>query len=186
MGPAWRDCIVTHIDLPWVKRLATKTGAGSRLMRQLHALAVRQLASGFSTVAHAYAWNDSVLLLSYVDARAASYDAAMRDAEMFKRRVDRLRRSYAVSVKGRTFPELHSVDPGSTRVTVMKASSWAMANCFEIEKRLGKYRASWYVDGRIARKLSGTCRSRQHSVELLPSGHPRVVHSYPGYLWNAV
>jgi len=46
MGLESRDCIVTFIDLPGVKKLAPRHGAGSNLMRQLH-----RLAGGGSTAA---------------------------------------------------------------------------------------------------------------------------------------
>jgi hypothetical protein len=62
MGLNWRECIVTFIDLPGVKRLAPTDGAGSKLMRQLHRLAAKEVPT-LTAVAHAYVWNDSVLLL---------------------------------------------------------------------------------------------------------------------------
>jgi hypothetical protein len=99
MGHDWRDCIVTLFDLPGVKKLASQGGAGSSLMRQLHSLAVSEVPT-LSGVVHAYVWNDSVLLLSFVDKSIGSYNAAMRDADRFKRRIDKLRKSYAVAVKG--------------------------------------------------------------------------------------
>jgi len=188
MGAEWRDCIVTMIDLPGVKKGASDPTLGSGLMRQLHKLMVHELSGDFTTVSHAYAWNDSVLLLSFVDAGQESFVAAMRDADALKRRVDQLRKSYAVAVKGRTFPVAHASggQPPAGRVTVLEASSWAMANCFQIEKTLGKLRASWYIDGRIVRKLGARVGpSQKHKVELFPSGKPRVVHTYSGYLWSA-
>lgn len=183
MGAEWRDCIVTMIDLPGVKRPAKKPSAGSDLMRRFHTLVVTELSEHFLSVAHAYTWNDSVLLLSYVNGDKASFVAAMRDAERLKRRVDQLQKSYAVAVKGRTFPVAQAGSQAPARVTVIEASSWAMANCFEIEKKLGGLRASWYVDGRIARRIGSTQPSQQRKVQLFPSGHPRVVHAYKGYLW---
>ena len=98
MGLDWRDCIFTFIDLPGVKKLAPSDGAGSKLMRQLHRLAAKEVPR-LATVAQAYVWNDSVLLLSFVDKRASSVVAAMKDADRFKRQVDNLKKSYAVAVK---------------------------------------------------------------------------------------
>jgi hypothetical protein len=109
----------------------------------------------------------------------------MRDADRFKQSVDVIKRSYAVAVKGRTFPALPGPVPSSMNVTVLEASSWAMANCFEIEKKLGKLRAAWYVDGRIATRLPGVSPSAKHRVELFPSGQLRTVHSYKGDLWGS-
>jgi hypothetical protein len=59
-----------------------------------------------------------------------------------------------------------------------------MANCFEIEKRLGHLRAGWYVDGRVASRLEGITSSTKHKVSLLPSGQERVVRAFKGYLWD--
>lgn len=125
-----------------------------------------------------------MLLLSFVDQHCASFVAAMRDADGFKRKLDAVAKSYAVAVKGQTFPTQLLPKPSLGHVTILGASSWAMANCFEIEKRLGKIRAGWYVDGRIARKLRGTNQARKHQVALFPSGRSRAVHSYKGYLWG--
>jgi hypothetical protein len=108
----------------------------------------------------------------------------MKDADDFKRRVDGLKESYAVAVKGRTFPAVSLPVVASEQVTVLDASSWAMANCFEIERHLRSFRAAWYVDERIASKLTGTTPSTVHKVPLLPSGKPRVVRAFKDYLWN--
>jgi len=40
------------------------------------------------------------------------------------------------------------------RAVLLKTSSWAMANCFLIEKRLGRRRSHWYIDGRITENAS--------------------------------
>jgi len=183
MGENWRDCIVVFLDLPGVKELAPRTAAGSSMMRELHVLAVKEVPH-LTRVNHAYVWNDSVLLLGFVDKTRASFIEVMREADRFKRAVDVIKTSYAVAVKGQTFPAPEAIEIASDRVTVLQASSWAMANCFEIEKKLGSLGAAWYVDGRIATKLRGTNQSKKHKVALLPSGQQRTVHTYLGYLWD--
>jgi hypothetical protein len=186
MGQRWRDCIVTVIDMVGVKKRA-RDGNASTAMRRLHALVTREMGA-LQSVAHAYVWNDSVLLLSYVNEGDASFQSAIRDAEKLKRRIDDLAGSYAIAVKGRAFPLTqggHS--PARTsRVTVIEASSWAMANCFEVEKALAtKWRKPWYIDIRIARKIR-TCQSfHADTVKLLPTGRARRVHVFDGYLWDA-
>ena len=182
MGKNWRDCIIVFFDLRGVKRLAPQSGAGSSVMRDLHALAAKEVPL-LARVNHAYVWNDSVLLLGFVD-KTDSIVEVMREADSFKRAVDAIRTSYAVAVKGRTFPAIE-VPEISSRVTVLQASSWAMANCFEIEKKLRRLRAAWYVDERIATKLRGTSRSKKSNVALLPSGQQRTIHTYRGYLWSS-
>ncbi|MBI3004773.1 MAG: hypothetical protein HYY49_05090 [Ignavibacteriales bacterium] len=183
MGSNWRDCIIIFIDLVGVKKLAAKNGAGSKLMQKLYSLAVTNLPQ-LTSVSRAYVWNDSILLLSYIGNSSDSFVAIMKDADKFKRHVDTLMSSYAIAVKGQTFPSLRKQGRSPANVTFLEASSWAMANCFEIERRLKKLRASWYVDGRIANKLRGTTRSTKHKVQLYPSGQSRAVHSYKDYLWE--
>jgi len=183
MGPDWRDCIVTFIDLPGVRKLAPLDSAGSALMLQLHNLASEEVPT-LTAIAHSYVWNDSVLLLAFVNDTASSVVAAMKDADRFKRRVDAIKKCYAIAVRGQTFPT--APESQTPNLTVLRASSWAMANCFEIEKKLGRFRASWYVDGRIARKLQGVGPSSTHSVALFPSNRRRVVYCYKDSLWDAV
>jgi hypothetical protein len=102
-------------------------------MRKLHRTLLDQVQSDRYSFADAYAYNDAVLLLAYGDRKAQSAEAAMRDADGLKKVIDTVRNSYAIAVQGRAFPSLS--DRGmSARVTVIEASSWAMANCFEIEK----------------------------------------------------
>jgi hypothetical protein len=185
MGQDWRDCIVTMIDIVGVKERA-QDGA-SALMRQLHTLVAQEM--GFlQSVAHAYVWNDSVLLLSYVNETDASFESAIRDAEQLKRQIDALGASYAIAVKGRAFPpEPAENSPVQTsRTTVIEASSWAMANCFEIEKALGwKWRKPWYIDIRVVRKIQTSQTFRAEKVKLFPSRQARQVCVFDDYLWGA-
>jgi hypothetical protein len=185
MGYEWRDCIVTLIDMVGVRKRA-KCREASSLMRRLHNLVVHE-GSDLPAVANAYAWNDSVLLLSYVDGRDAAFEAAIRDADKLKRRIDELEKSYAIAVKGQAFPSArcgHMPAGQASRVTIIEASSWALANCFAIEKVLGrKLRKPWYIDDRIAKRLR-TCQTFQtEKVPLLPSNRPRTVYVYNGCLW---
>jgi len=62
MGKDWRDCIVTLIDLVEVSS-QSQTGVGSILMRKLHSVVVQEVESGKYSFAHAYAYNDAVLVL---------------------------------------------------------------------------------------------------------------------------
>lgn len=181
MGTHWRDCIVTLIDLVGIRSQATAAIASTQ-MRKLHSTILGQVQTDRYSFAHAYAYNDAVLLLSYVN-RKAEYQTAMRDADNLKKEVDKVRNSYAIAVKGRAFPPL-SNRVLSHRVTVIEASSWAMANCFEIEKQLGKLKQSWYVDERIATKIQTDKTSLEYEVAMYPTSLARRIHVYAGYLWN--
>ena len=186
MGQEWHDCIVTLIDLVGIRKL-TRYGDASKVMRKFHKL-VTQEKSALRSVAHAYAWNDSVLLLSYVDGHNASFEAAIRDADRLKRRVDQLTKSYAIAVKGKTFPPVQVGDEAVkvSGVTVIRASSWAMANCFEIEKSISsKLQNPWYIDGRIKERIRTCGKFQKEMVRLLPSKRPRSVYVFDGYLWES-
>lgn len=182
MGTHWRDCIVTLIDLVGIRSQANAAIATTQ-MRKLHRTLLDQVQTDRYSFAHAYAYNDAVLLLSYVNRKAESYQTAMRDADSLKKEIDRVRNSYAIAVKGRAFPPVSS-RVLSNRFTVIEASSWAMANCFEIEKKLGKLKQSWYVDERIARKIQTDKGSQEQEVAMYPTGHARNVLVYKGYLWT--
>jgi hypothetical protein len=155
-------------------------------MRSLHALVAREK-SQLASIHHAYTWNDSVLLVSFPD-REEAYSAAMHDADGLKKRIDReVAKCYAIAVKGQAFPQVDT--SGTAGVTVIEASSWAMANCFAIEReaRRGKWARPWYVDIRIARKIeTGPC-FKKHMVSMLGTGgsrRPRAICAFSGYLWG--
>jgi hypothetical protein len=137
-------------------------------------------------IGHAYTWNDAVLLLSYLNGDDAAFELTLRDADRLKKRIDGVAASYAVAVKGQTFPPARlEQDKPSEKVTFIKASSWAMANCFEIEKTLGpELRKPWYVDSWIATHIRTSQRCVKRKVNLLPAGKARNVHVYDGYLWE--
>lgn len=181
----WRDCIVVLMDLIGVKKRALEgDSAASVLMRSFHKLVRREMAGDLGALDHAYVWNDSVLLLAYVDGRREAYEKAIHAADNLKRKVDVTAPSYAIAVKGRAFPS--NAGPDGTRVTVIKASSYAMANCFKIEaeakrKRLHK---AWYIDVRIARKVRAAKAPEWIAVRLLPLGKRRRVYVHGGYLWG--
>lgn len=150
----WSDCIVVLIDLIGIERRALDgDSAASALMRSFHELVLQKMAGGLRALDHAYVWNDAVLLLAYVDDRPETYERAIHAADNLKRQVDATAPSYAITVEGRAFPSNAGRD--GARVTVIKASSYAMANCFaiEAEAKSKKLRKAWYIDVRIARRV---------------------------------
>jgi hypothetical protein len=184
MGKDWKDCIVTLIDLVGVKGKAQQ-GIGSKLMLDLHKMVIKERGK-LEATAHAYVWNDSVLLLSYVNESALSFESAMKDADKLKQRVDTLDCSYAIAVKGQTFP---SVSSGGTRakrpsLTVIRASSWAMANVFEIERTLGReLKKPWYVDDWIRENIHTSQKFQKRSIPMFPKNEQRTIYVFDGYLW---
>jgi hypothetical protein len=181
----WKDCIVVLIDLIGVKKRALAgDSSASTLMRSFHDLVRRMMGSDLGALDHAYVWNDSVLLLAYVDERPETYEQAIRAADKLKRKVDITASCYAIAVKGLAFPL--NADPDSTRVTVISASSYAMANCFEIEAqvRSRKLQKAWYIDTRVAKKVRAARAPQWVTVPLLPGGKSRRVYVHDGYLWS--
>ena len=186
MGGDWRDCVVVLIDLVGIKRLAASSD-GSAAMRSLHRTALEMSRAGLAAIDHLYAWNDSLLLLSFIDrGDRRRVGCALRDAEAVRAAVSSIVPSYAIAVRGRAFPRSHIVAEVATNVTIIDASSWALANCFAIEKALGKLRMTWYVDSRIVRDQPMLKRgaTAKRDVPMLPSGRRRGVflfgESLPG------
>ena len=185
MGQDWRDCIVVYIDL-----IGTKTTKDPvKRMRSLHAL-LHKTKCKLNSIDYAYAWNDCALLLSFVN-RPEAYFETMRDAESLKKRIDReLGKSYAVAIKGQAFPEIDATtDAQDSGVIVIKASSWAMANCFEVEDQARKCRWTqhWYVDSRIADRIRTDRKSVKKEVSMFGAQgkrQARPIHAFKDYLWN--
>ena len=96
--------MVAVFDLVGIKELAPD-GDASKQMRQLHDLVMHATTGNrFDYIARAYTWNDSVLLLAYVDDHQHGYASAMRDFYNLKDCIDDVSESYGVVVKGRSFP----------------------------------------------------------------------------------
>jgi hypothetical protein len=93
-----------------------------------------------------------------------------------------------MAVRGQTFPDL--IGPAKSadnRAMIIKASNYAMANCFIIEERIGKaLKKPWYVDHRLAKYLTTapTAKKETRKVTLLPGKKARNVYVYSGYLWG--
>ncbi len=189
MGKNWPDCILTLIDIKGAKKVASD-GLGSKLMRELHRLVAQRLTRAFlPSIDHAYAWNDSVLLLSYVTKGDGSYERALRDAELLKKQIDdEIRTSYAIAVKGQTFPSTAQIGVPAypSRVAVVEASSWALANCFKIDNEMRDRKdlhGLWYVDQRVASQIQTSQPCKKVQLPMFPKDKRRRVHIYEGYLW---
>jgi hypothetical protein len=168
-------------------------GKASSAMRLLQERAVWKMNNGMESHSYCYIWNDSVLLLSYESKPAVARRRVLEELDECKRWLEHecSGKLYAICVKGRAFPrdELH--DPaldhdmhGQGRAVVLKTSSWAMANCFEIEKKLKQHRADWYIDSRITRNVDLKPFFAAEEVQLLPSGESRRVDMFRGSLFG--
>ncbi len=183
------------MDLVGIKDAAEDGNSrATDIMRKMHSLVEGTMNQGMVNHDHCYIWNDSVLLLSVLDSsyRNANEIDIMKDANDLKKKIDSLCSCYAISVKGQVFPDesiyhapvFNGQIAEQSRVVRLKASSYAMGNCFIIEERLGKkLKKPWYVDSRIAKKLDSTQARTIHSVKMLPKNKEREVWVYEGHLW---
>lgn len=189
----WRSCIVTFVDVIGIKKLANarSTDATSK-MRRLHELAGTHINHVMPKHAHAYSWNDSVLLLGYLGDHSSAADL-LKEASKLKAAIEgKVGKCYAISVKGQAFPE--SVPPQASvfdgsqlsqpRSVTIKASSYALTNCFEIEEQLGKkHKASWYLDSRLKEAVCKKPRAVE-TIALLPGRECREILMFDGNLFD--
>lgn len=160
-------------------------------MIEMHNCAVEKINLGLPLHSHGYIWNDSVLLLSYMmepNWSKITFFAELDDFRSFlEQRCDAS--VYAISVKGIAFPQdvmtpvvCTSQSADQPRAVVLKTSSWAMANCFLIEKALKHRGADWYIDSRITKDADLPAPFASETVELLPKNEARTIDMFKGQI----
>lgn len=192
----WKNSIVSYIDLIGIQEMADQGGsAATDAMRKMHSLVEGIMNNEMKNHDHCYLWNDSVLLLSYLDSPYRpniSENEILEEVDSLKKKIDSICQSYAIAVMGRIFPEEFPPQPAvfngqigeQPRTIKLKASSYAMGNCFKIEAQLGsELKKPWYIDSRIASKLDTKQDCEKHPVRMLPKREERDIHVYEGYLW---
>ncbi len=183
MSEQWQDCVVAHFDMVGIKDLS-EDSQGSRLMMQMFEAVSKVADAGLPAVRHIYAWNDSLLTVSLLDGGGSQFKNVLTDLERLKTAADQVRKTYVVVVKGQSFPYVEKHPASSTTFHVLRASSWAMANCFLIEERLGKkHKAAWYVDSWVVQNVPGLAEHSTCRVALLPKRNRRAVHVFSHGLW---
>lgn len=178
----FRDCIVSLIDLNNIGALlAAEKGRGVRVMRDLHEL-VANHSPTLKSHEEVCFWQDSALLLAFVDASEHSYERVMSDVVRLKTEIDALHRCHAVCVKGQSFPSpsLRRSSQKQPRSIYLKASSLAFSNCFKIEERLKGHKADWYIDPRITRRIDCRDADTTEVLGLQPRGVQRKIHMFRG------
>lgn len=188
----WRDCIVSFIDLIGIaKKLGDQKSEAIVKMRSMHQAVCGASSNSLPRHKHVYYWNDSVLMLALVRSKE-DYEPVMREVNGMKRTIGRICRCYVVSIKGQTIPESLPY-AGATfigrglqpKAVYIRASSMAFANCFLVEKELGKeYKKSWYVDVRIAKHIHVAKKPLKKSLTLFPGNSRREIYMYDGDLWS--
>ena len=187
----WADCVVSYFDLIGIRdKIKLGNSEASLLMQNFHLLVRKSMFDAMPTHDNVYVWNDSALFLAFPRS-STDYEKIMRELNAIKPKLDSLCRSYVICVKGQAMPEsacqYDTKAAGPPRFVFLKASSYAFANCFEIEKELCKkkgLRMDWYVDSRVVRKIPTFPKCGRHYVKMLPSDRKRYVHVHKGVIWN--
>lgn len=184
----WPPCIVTAFDLIGTRSLSA-SGKGSSEMILMHGRAEEKINHDLPLHSHGYIWNDSVLLLSYMTEKNWSKRGFFAELNDFKSSLEQQCNAsmYAISVKGLAFPQdiigktvFNAQISDQPRAVILKTSSWAMANCFLIEKALGHYRADWYIDRRITDGANLPKPFASEAICLLPKKQPRTIDMFRG------
>lgn len=184
----WPSRIVTAFDLVGTRSLSA-SGKGSSTMMTMHNRAMAEINHGLPLHSHGYIWNDSVLLLSYMTEPNWTKTGFFAELNEFKSFLHQACGAaiYAIAVKGLAFPNNTAVSAIShgqftdqPRAVLMKTSSWAMANCFLIEKALGHHRADWYIDSRITTGADLPKPFASEATALLPKSEPRRIDMFKG------
>ncbi len=184
----WPSCIVTAFDLAGTRTLAA-SGKASSAMIEMHNRSVAKINQGLPLHSHGYIWNDSVLLLSYMTEPNWSKREFVAELDEFRSFLEQqcCASIYAISVKGLAFPQdimvpavFNGQIANQPRAVILKTSSWAMANCFLIEKALKHHRADWYIDSRITKGTNLAAPFASEKVDLLPKNQARTIHMFKG------
>jgi hypothetical protein len=192
-----RRCVVILLDLVGMKGLLADDNKRRQAIDAMEAL--DRVCNDFSRnrqhIDHVYCWNDSVLLLAYLQSYDADLSALAIEVSRFKESVDTQchRNSFIAMVKGKSFmpndlqfrvpvPREGSQDPV---YHYLLASSMAFANCEKLVKKFRKDHHDWYVDQRIRDQLSQELQGRlieRGRFKAFPRMKVRKVYTAEGYL----
>jgi hypothetical protein len=177
----FQDCIVSYLDLNDVERILSRQSRHAvRMMRDLHALLANYAGSLWAHAEICF-WQDSVLLLGFVDETSDSYRRVMSDVVRLKEVIHRMHPCHGVCVKGQSFPA-QQIPPRANgpRVVYLSASSLAFSNAFQIERELHQRGVDWYIDSRIVKRCKFRAADACKHVKLLPTNAGRKIHLYCG------
>lgn len=184
-------CIITYMDLIDIEKMIENNSKKAvKIMQRFHEVLKVESRINLNEYEKIYVWNDSVLLLAYTDYNYSKLENIMKEADTLKRKIDSIHNCYAISVKGMTFKEPFNYQKNKNddnKFVFLKISSFAFANCFEIEKKLSEEEISnymWYLDERIAYRLSIKDHLDSLKVKMKPEDKEREIYMYDRYLWD--
>lgn len=184
----WADCIVSFFDLIGIrKKIRPGDTQASKLMQNLQLVVRKSMFDAMPSHDKAYVWNDSALFLAFPSFNS-DYEKIMRELNAIKPKLDDICQCYAICVKGQAMPEsvcqYDTREVEEPRFVFLKASSYALANCFEIEKELKKLKMDWYVDRRIVDKIPNFPKGDRYDVMMLPTNRKRGIYVLKGKIWE--
>jgi hypothetical protein len=181
IGP---DCIVSYIDMIGSReKLQNESGIGVTQLLQMHdkVMKCRDIFLNHEEICF---WNDSILLLAYIDIENdILYRKVMKEVRALKQEIDLINQplgSFAICLKGQAFPppidwNEKLINP---RMNYLQASSLAFANIFEVDRVLKNEDIHWYIDKRIVDKLITQKESRIEEISLYPRNTKRIIYLY--------
>lgn len=184
----WQHSIVSFLDLIDIKELIKKGDSiASSKMRAFHQFIQNKAQNKLPLHQNIYVWNDSILFLSFTGEGHSLYEPIMKELDAFKALIDKRWKSYAISVKGKTFPPPTNQEDVGGKFVYLMASSYAFTNCFAIEavgKKIRGQKPSWYVDSRIVKYIKTNTRFKKEKIAMQPTGRKRNIFMYYDYLWK--
>lgn len=192
-----RSCVVTLLDLVNMKKLLADDGKRPLAIQAMEALdrICNRRSQDLRNIDHIYCWNDSVLLLSYLDQFPRDMSALVQEISEIKCAIDGecKMKSFVAMVKGMTFvpndlqiraPMQRGSEPNPV-YHYMLASSMAFANCYTIIKLFRNDHHDWYIDERVQQVLNSVLQGRlteRNKFSALPEMTTRRVFTADGYL----
>lgn len=174
-----QPCILSYFDFIGVRKLA-KEGKTAALMSKVSRFVDAYVNMELVYQDHGYIWNDSIMLLSY-QTSPKSRRPLLRELNTFREKLHKhvCMDLFGIVVSGMTFSINDSLKI-HPKFTILKTSSWAMANCFEIEEimKTKRKKATWYIEGRLDRKGNLGDLIGSEMIKMLPSRKPRKVNMY--------
>lgn len=174
----WLPCIICYVDMIGLSKLALESlNIATKKMRDFHSLASQYILK-MNHHDHVYVWNDSAAFVSHPKQNEDDYRFVIQELIDFTNETQNIASCYAVCVKGTSFPPPPPKPRCLPKYSFLTVSSWALANCFKIEKELGKYRKLFYIDGRIIRQGAMRPGDEISDMTMLPKYYKRAVHMY--------
>lgn len=162
------------------------------LMLQMHKRVYEDANRRMPRHRNVYFWQDSCLL--YAEVRPdEDFHPVMKEVNGLKRSIQQICPCYAITIFGGPFEEVFPTtgfqygigDYSQPKAVFLRPSGMPFANCFLVEKVLGKkHEKPWYVHDAIANRLSTEQTWNADTLDLYPQGATGTFYVFDGDLWE--